>query len=70
MSFIRAAIKEVVGLFVSDWVQSGVIVAIVAVGWIAVARFGAAAAILLVVLLAAQLVWFAQADGRRAKAKT
>lgn len=70
MSFLRAAIKEVVGLFVSDWVQSGVIVAIVVIGWIAVARFGEPAAVLLVVLLAAQLIWFAQAAGRRAKSKT
>jgi hypothetical protein len=70
VSFLRAAIKEVVGLFVSDWVQSGVIVAIVVIGWIAVARFGEPAAVLLVVLLAAQLIWFAQAAGRRAKSKT
>lgn len=65
MSFLRAALREVVGLFVSDWVQSGVIVAIVAVGWVAVAKFGAPAVALLVLLLAAQLVWFAQAAGRR-----
>ena len=70
MSFLRAALREIVGLFVSDWVQSGVIVVIIAAGWLAVARFGAPAVIVLVLLLAAQLVWFAAADGRRAKAKT
>ena len=65
MSFLRAAVKEVVGLFVSDWVQSAVIVAIIALGWLAVARFGAPAVVVLVLLLAAQLVWFARADARR-----
>jgi hypothetical protein len=65
VSFLRAAVKEVVGLFVSDWVQSAVIVAIIAFGWLAVARFGAPAVVVLVLLLAAQLVWFARADARR-----
>jgi hypothetical protein len=65
MSFLRAAVKEVVGLFVSDWVQSAVVVAIIALGWLAVARLGAPAVVVLVLLLAAQLVWFARADARR-----
>lgn len=69
MSFLRAAVRAVVGLFVSDWVQSAVIVAIIAVGWAAMARFGAPAVVVLVLLLAAQLVWFARADGRRRKAR-
>lgn len=65
MSFLRAAVKEIVGLFVSDWVQSAVIVAIIAVGWLTVARLGGPAVVVLVLLLAAQLVWFARADARR-----
>jgi len=65
VSFLRAAGRELLGLFVSDWVQSGVVVVILAGAWFAVAKFGAPALVLLVVLLAAQLVWFALAEGRR-----
>ncbi len=63
MSFLRAAARQVVGLFVGDWLQSVVVVAILALGWFAVSRFGAAALVPLVVLLAGQLVWFARAAG-------
>jgi hypothetical protein len=45
MRFLRAAASEVIGLFVSDWAQSGVIVAILAVGWFAVWRVGPAAVV-------------------------
>jgi hypothetical protein len=65
VKFLRAAVREVVHLFVSDWVQSAVIVAIIALGWLAVTRFGAPAVVILVLLLAAQLVWFARADALR-----
>ena len=65
MTFLRAAVSAVVHLFVSDWVQSGVVIAIIALGWLAVARFGAPAVVVLVLLLAAQLVWFARADALR-----
>lgn len=65
MSFLRAAGRELLGLFVSDWVQSGVVVVILAAAWLAVSRLGAPALVLLVLLLAAQLVWFALAEGRR-----
>ena len=66
MRFVRSALSEVVGLFVADWVQSAVIVAILAAGWFAVNRVGAAALAGLVLLLAAQMVWFARAESRRA----
>lgn len=65
MSFVRAAVRQVVGLFVSDWLQSGVVLAIIALGWFAVSRLGAPALVVLVILLAGQLVWFARADGLR-----
>ena len=63
MSFIRAAARQVVGLFVGDWLQSAVVVVILAVGWFAVSRIGAPAVVVMVALLAAQLVWFARAAG-------
>jgi len=65
VSFLRAAGRELLGLFVSDWVQSGVVVVILAAAWFAVSRLGAPALVLLVALLAAQLVWFALAERRR-----
>jgi hypothetical protein len=65
VKFLRAAGGQVVGLFVGDWLQSGVVVVILAAGWFAVSRLGAAALILLVLLLAGQLVWFARAEAKR-----
>ncbi len=65
MSFVRSALSEVVGLFVADWLQSAVIVAILAAGWLAVSRWGAVALAGLVLLLAGQLVWFARVEARR-----
>jgi hypothetical protein len=64
--FARSAISQVVGLFVADWVQSAVIVAILAAAWFAVSRLGAVALAGLVLLLAGQMVWFARAEARRA----
>ena len=65
MKFLRAAGREVVGLFVGDWLQSGVVVVILAAGWFALSRLGAPALVLLVLLLAGQLVWFARAEANR-----
>lgn len=65
MRFLRAAAAEVLGLFVADWIQTAVILAIVATGWFAVSRLGAPALVALVLLLAAQLVWFTRAEARR-----
>lgn len=65
MSFLRAAVRQVVGLFVGDWLQSAVIVVILAAGWLAVAKVGGSALVLLVLLLAGQMIWFARAEARR-----
>ncbi len=65
MNVIRAAWSEVIGLFVADWVQSAVIVAILGACWWLVAHAGAAGLVALVLLLAAQLVWFARSEARR-----
>jgi hypothetical protein len=66
---LRAAAAEVVGLFVADWLQTAVIVGILAAGWVAVWRWGAGALIALVLLLAGQLVWFARAEAQRVRAR-
>jgi len=67
MKFLRSAGEAVVGLFVSDWVQSAVVLLIIGAGWLLVSRLGAPALVLLVLLLAGQVVWFARAEARRAK---
>jgi hypothetical protein len=68
VKFLRSAAREVIGLFVSDWVQTVVILAIVAAGWIAISVLQVmplAVLIALVLLLAAQHIWFALAEARR-----
>jgi hypothetical protein len=67
MRFLRATVSELVGLFVGDWVQSAVVIAILAVGWFAMSRLGTWALVPLVLLLAGQLVWFARAEAQRSK---
>lgn len=70
MRFLRSAAREVIGLFVSDWVQSVVIVAIVAAGWYAISGLHATplpVLVGLVLLLAAQHIWFALAEARRVR---
>ena len=67
MRFLGSAGAAVVGLFVSDWVQSVVVVGILAVGWFAVSRLGLPALVLLVLMLAGQLVWFTRAEARRSR---
>lgn len=68
MTFLRSAAARVIGLFVTDWLQSAVIVVILAAGWFAVSRLNGGRLVvlaLLVLLLAGQLVWFARAEARR-----
>jgi hypothetical protein len=65
MSCLRSAVRQVVGLFVTDWLQSAIVVVIIAGAWLAVSRLGMAAVAVFVGLLAFQLVWFAVAAARR-----
>ena len=68
MSFLKSAALQVIGLFVADWVQTAVIVAILGAAWYAIAGLhGLPLPVLvgLVLLLAAQHVWFAVAEARR-----
>lgn len=66
MKFLRAAGAGLIGLFVGDWLQSAVVVVILAAGWFAVSRLGGWALIPLVLLLAGQMVWFARTEARSA----
>jgi hypothetical protein len=67
MKFLKAAASELIGLFVGDWFQSAVVVAILAIGWFAVSRLGTWALVPLVLLIAGQLVWFARAEALGSK---
>ena len=67
MKFLRSAASELIGLFVADWLQTAVIVAVLAGGWYAIAGLHASplpVLVAIVLLLAAQLVWFTLAEAR------
>ena len=68
MRFIRAAVEEVVGLFVGDWTQTVVSVAILGVGWFALPRLHVAGfAFALCLALAAQLIAATVTEARRTR---
>ena len=68
MRFLRAAVDEVLGLFVSDWTQAVVTIAIIAVAWFLIPRFHVAAiAFGLGVALGAQLIFATGAEARRTR---
>ena len=68
MKFLKSAAAQVIGLFVADWVQTAVILAILGAAWYAIAGLQVAPVpvlIGLVLLLAAQHIWFAVAEAHR-----
>lgn len=69
MRIIRAVLDEVVGLFVSDWTQTAVTIAIIAIAWFLIPRFHfVAIAFALAIALAAQLIVATRAEARRTRA--
>jgi hypothetical protein len=70
VKFLRSAASELIGLFVADWLQTAVIVVILGAGWYAIAGLHASplpVLVALVLLLAAQLVWFTRAEAARTR---
>jgi hypothetical protein len=68
LRFLKSAASQVIGLFVADWVQTAVILVIVAAAWYAISGLRAAPVpvlIGLVVLLTAQHIWFVLNEARR-----
>jgi len=64
--FIRAAGAEVLGLFVGDWLQTGVSIAIIALGWLVLSRVHLEGlAFVVAVGLAAQLVYATTLEARQ-----
>lgn len=65
---MRAAVDEVIGLFVGDWTQTAVSVAILGLGWLALSRLHVMGlAFVLCVALAVQLVVATAAEARRTR---
>jgi hypothetical protein len=68
--YVRAAVNEVVGLFVSDWTQALITVVILGLGWLAIARLHLVVlAFALAVALAAQLIFSTGAEARRTRSQ-
>jgi hypothetical protein len=66
VNFIRATGARIVGLFVGDWVQTGVSIAILALGWLLLSRVHVAGlAFVLVIALAAQLIYATTLEARQ-----
>ena len=65
MSFLRAAASEVIGLFVGDWAQTLVSIAILALGWLVLSRIHVGGlAFVIAIALAMQLVYATALEAR------
>lgn len=68
MSWLRAAASEVIGLFVGDWFQTGISVAILALAWLVLSRLHVAGLpYAIAIALAVQLILATAAEARRRK---
>ena len=66
MKFLRAAGAEIIGLFVGDWIQTGLSVAILAAGWLLLSRVHIdGLAFVLAIALAAQIVYATTLEARQ-----
>ncbi|MEA2643282.1 MAG: hypothetical protein QOG08_308 [Chloroflexota bacterium] len=66
MRFLRAAVAEVIGLFVGDWAQTAVSVGILGIGWFVLSRIHVAGVAFLIPLaLASQLVYATTLEARQ-----
>lgn len=66
MKFLRAAVAEVIGLFVGDWAQTAVSVGILGIGWFVLSRVHVAGiAFLIAIALAVQIVYATTVEARQ-----
>jgi hypothetical protein len=66
MNFVKAALGEVIGLFVGDWTQTIVSVVILGAGWFVLGRVHQSGLAFIVALaLATQLVFATRLEARR-----
>ncbi len=65
MRFLRAAVAEVIGLFVGDWAQTAASVGILGIGWFVLSRVHVAGiAFLIAIALAVQIVYATTLEAR------
>ena len=65
MRFLRAAASEVIGLFVGDWAQTLVSIAILALAWLVLSRIHVdGLAFVIAIALAVQLVYATALEAR------
>ena len=65
MRFLRAAASEVIGLFVGDWAQTLVSIAILALAWLLLSRLQVdGLAFVIAIALAVQLVYSTTLEAR------
>jgi hypothetical protein len=66
MKFLRAAVAEVIGLFVGDWTQTAVSIGILGIGWLLLSRVHVnGIAFVIGVALAAQIVYATTLEARQ-----
>lgn len=66
MKFLRAAVAEVIGLFVGDWAQTAVSIGILGIGWFVLSRVhGSGIAFVIGIALAAQIVYGTTLEARQ-----
>jgi hypothetical protein len=64
--FVRAAVGEVIGLFVGDWAQTAVSIGILGLGWFVLSRVHMAGlAFVIAIALAAQIVYATTLEARQ-----
>jgi uncharacterized membrane protein YczE len=65
VKFLRAALSEVIGLFVGDWAQTLVSIAILALAWFVLSRLHVdGLAFVIAIALAVQLVYATALEAR------
>ncbi len=66
MSFLRAAVAEVICLFVGDWAQTAVSVGILGIGWFVLSRVHVnGIAFVIAIALAAQIIYATALEARQ-----
>jgi hypothetical protein len=64
--FLRAAVAEVIGLFVGDWAQTAVSIGILGIGWFVLSHVHVAGiSFLIAIALAAQIIYATTLEARQ-----
>jgi hypothetical protein len=64
--FVRAAVRQVIGLFVGEWTQTAISIGILAAGWLVLSRVHVGGlSYVIAIALAAQLIYATTVEARR-----